>query len=237
VLLAAVVASALTARLGVWQLSRAAQKVALQTLLDGRATLPPLGMGELATTPEQAAAQHYRRVRLTGHWVPARTVFLDNRQMNDAPGFFVVTPLMLTGSADAVLVQRGWAPRDQLDRTAVPKVPSPGGEVEVEGVVAPSPGRLYEFSTLASGPIRQNLPIASFAAETGLALRPFTVLQSDSSSTRGDGLRRQWARPAIDVQMHYGYAFQWFALSALVAGLYVWYQLIRPRRQARREQG
>jgi surfeit locus 1 family protein len=31
------------------------------------------------------------------------------------------------------------------------------------------------------------------------------------------------------VGKHHGYAFQWFALSALIAGLYVWFQLLRPR--------
>jgi len=40
---------------------------------------------------------------------------------------------------------------------------------------------------------------------------------------------REWPRPAVDVQKHYGYAFQWFALCALMAGLYVWFQLVRPR--------
>ena len=42
--------------------------------------------------------------------------------------------------------------------------------------------------------------------------------------------RCQWPEPAADVQKHYGYAFQWFALCALILGLYVWFQLIRPRR-------
>ena len=49
-----------------------------------------------------------------------------------------------------------------------------------------------------------------------------------------DGLLRQWPRPALDVHKHYGYAFQWFALCALMTGLYVWFQLVLPRRQARR---
>ena len=39
-----------------------------------------------------------------------------------------------------------------------------------------------------------------------------------------------WPAPAVNVQKHYGYAFQWFAMSALVVGLYVWFQLIRPQR-------
>ncbi|MBC8056770.1 MAG: SURF1 family protein, partial [Rhizobiales bacterium] len=64
-------------------------------------------------------------------------------------------------------------------------------------------------------------------------LAPLSVLQADSPSTAGDGLLRDWPHPAVDVQKHYGYAFQWFALGALMAGLYVWFQLVRPRLRAR----
>ncbi|MES1163417.1 MAG: SURF1 family protein, partial [Rhizobacter sp.] len=60
-------------------------------------------------------------------------------------------------------------------------------------------------------------------------LAPLSVQASDSPATAGDGLLREWPRPAVDVQKHYGYAFQWFALCALMAGLYVWFQLVRPR--------
>ena len=35
----------------------------------------------------------------------------------------------------------------------------------------------------------------------------------------------------MDVGKHHGYAFQWFALSALVIVLYVWFQHIRPARR------
>ena len=232
VLLATLVTVALTARLGVWQLSRAAQKLALQAQLDSRSKLAELDATELARTPQSAAEQHYRRVRLRGRWVAERTVFLDNRQMKGVPGFFVMTPLALDDGG-VVLVQRGWAPRNFGDRAALPRVPTPAGEIDLRGLVAPSPARLYEFAAAASGSIRQNLDLAQFSAETALRLLPLTVWQLDSASSRGDGLARSWALPALDVDKHYGYAFQWFAMSMLAAGLYVWYQVIRPRRQHR----
>jgi surfeit locus 1 family protein len=47
----------------------------------------------------------------------------------------------------------------------------------------------------------------------------------------GDGLVRDWPAPAADVHKHYGYAFQWFSLSALTLILYVWFQVLRPRRR------
>jgi surfeit locus 1 family protein len=31
------------------------------------------------------------------------------------------------------------------------------------------------------------------------------------------------------VHKNLGYAVQWFALAALMTGLYVWFQLVRPR--------
>ncbi|MBC7954532.1 MAG: SURF1 family protein [Cytophagales bacterium] len=231
VLVATLLSMAVTARLGVWQLSRAAQKEALQSALDARSSLPELGMTALPADAAAAEGQHYRPVRLQGEWKQGATVFLENRQMNGHPGFFALTPLLL-GPNDAVLVQRGWSPRNMQDRTHVPSVPTPSGRVEVLGQIALAPGRLFDFAgTAASGVIRQNLALADFSRELGVSLRPWTVLQVDATPTVADGLLRQWPRPAADVHKHYGYAFQWFALCALLAGLYVWFQLLRPRRQ------
>ena len=229
VLLATVLGVAVAARLGLWQLDRAAQKQALQTAQDARSGLPALSAANLARTPEQAATQHHRAVRLQGHWLPERTVFLDNRQMKGRPGFFVVTPLQLVDEKDAVLVQRGWAPRSMLERTSLPAVPFAAGAVEVLGSIAPPPSRLYDFAGNETGLIRQNLDVAAFAHEASLSLRPLSILQSDSAGTAGDGLLRQWPQPAVDVHKHFGYAFQWFALGALMTGLYVWFHLVRPR--------
>ena len=219
----------LTANLGAWQLRRAAQKVALQDAIESRAQLPALTDAELARTPEQAEPQHYRPVHLRGRWVADRTVYLENRQMHARVGFYVVTPLQLADRPEAVLVQRGWVPRDLRDRTLLPAVATPSGDVVVQGFIAPPPARLYELGAAATGPIRQNLDLDAFKVESGLGLAPLSVQQSDSAGTAGDGLLREWPRSAVDVQKHYGYAFQWFALGALMAGLYVWFQLVRPR--------
>jgi len=59
------------------------------------------------------------------------------------------------------------------------------------------------------------------------------VQQADGAAADADGLLRHWPAPAFDVHKHYGYAFQWFALAALITGLYVWFQLVRPRLRRR----
>ena len=228
VLLATFGCVALAARLGVWQLDRADQKIALQTGLEARSREPALDAASLARSPAAVEEQHHRRVILRGRWLADRTVFLDNRQLDGKVGFFVVTPLALAPGPGVVLVQRGWAPRHFTSRTELPALATPEGPVSVDGVVAPAPSRLFEFAEAASGPIRQNLDIASFARETGLDLLPLAVLQLDTPGSPGDGLVRRWPAPAADVQKHYGYAFQWFALAAGIAILYVWHRFIRP---------
>jgi surfeit locus 1 family protein len=227
VTLAALAMALLTARLGLWQLSRAAQKTELQAALDAQARRPPLrGSSALPTDASQAAALHHRRVELQGRWLGAHTVYLDNRQMQGRPGFFVVTPLLLDDGR-ARLVQR-----DVEQRTRIELPPPPAGEVAVAGRIAPPPARLLEFEGPQLGRIRQNLDIDAFARETGLSLLPVSVLQMPPV-VPADTLLREWPAPATGVDRHHGYAFQWFGLSALVLILYVWFQFIQPRRRPR----
>jgi len=239
VLAAAVLGAALTARLGVWQLDRASQKVALQAQITERAQRPALPAADIARDPQQAEAQSQRVTAVTGRWLPAATVFLDNRTMDGRTGFFVVTPLLLP-SGEALLVQRGWVPRDLRDRTLLPTVPTDTGEVHLQGRLAPWPSPLMALGEATGGTIRQNLDRDAYAHEFKLQLLPATLQltaapqatapsSSSPPSPVDDGLLRHWWVPTADVQKHYGYAVQWFALSALIAGLYVWFQLLRPR--------
>jgi len=102
--------------------------------------------------------------------------------------------------------------------------------VRIEGRIALGVARLYEFEPAASGLIRQNLDVSDYAREIGLPLRPLAVVQLAGDS---DGLLRQEMPPVADVSKNQGYAAQWFALSALITGLYVWFRLLRPRRRPR----
>jgi surfeit locus 1 family protein len=224
---ATVVTMAVTASLGRWQLDRAAQKEALQAQVDQRSALPALDERELLATEDLGAAFH-RPVRLRGHWLADASVFLDNRQMNGHVGFFLVTPLRLAGSERAVLVQRGWVPRDFTDRSRVPAVDAPAGDVVVEGHLAPPPAKLYELGESAPGPIRQNIEIETLSSQLDLTLLHASVLQSGADS---GGLLRDWPRLNAGVDRHYGYAVQWFSLCALAGLLYLWFQFISPRRK------
>jgi len=225
---AALAGVCITLALGFWQLGRAHQKEALTAAIESRRRQPPLPPEALGR-PDAASLVH-SPIRLRGEWVTDRTVYLDNRQMAGKVGFYVVTPLRLQGSDTGVLVQRGWAPRDFIDRARLPRVETPAGTVEVLGRIAPPPAKLYELGGAAAGPIRQNLDLPAFAAETGLKLLPLSVQETSAAS---QGLLRDWPGAGSGPEKNYGYAVQWWALSALIAILYAWFQFIQPRRRAR----
>lgn len=216
----------LTASLGFWQLGRAAQKQALQDGIATQAVLPALGNRALLDSVTPADSVH-RSVRLSGRWVPGATVLLDNRTMNGRTGFIVLGALRLTGSESAVLVQRGWVPRDFQDRSRVPTLPLPDGEVWVQGRLAPPPSQLFELGAGMPGPIRQNAGLSELAAEWGVSLLGgVSVLQAGADDA---GLLRDWPRFVGDAHKHLAYAAQWFAMSAIAAGLYLWFQILLPR--------
>ena len=229
----ALAAMALTASLGRWQLSRAAEKEALQAAIAERQRLPALDGASLAQalSDDQARELLHRAITLRGQWLADRTVFLDNRPMARQTGFYVLTPLRLTGSDRVVLVQRGWAPRHQVDRSLLPPVQTPTGAVQVSGRIAAHPPRVYRLGQEQGGAIRQNLDLDAWRAETGLPLAPVLVVQTGDAS---DGVQRDWPEAASGVEKHYGYAFQWFGLCTLIGLLLLWFQVVRPFYRSRR---
>lgn len=220
---ATALACALTVSLGFWQLSRAAQKTALSQAMSAQAGATELSADTLVAAKDTTALLH-QPARLSGEWLADHTVFLDNRQMRDRVGFYVVTPLKLHSGA-VVLVYRGWVARNFLDRAALPVVVTPAGAVAVQGRIAPQPGKLYEPGTPSRTTIRQNLDIALFAEETRLPLLNVVLMQGGNQD---EGLLREWPVINLGVDKHYGYAAQWFGIAALIVALYAWFQWIQP---------
>jgi cytochrome oxidase assembly protein ShyY1 len=216
-------------RLGFWQLSRAHQKEVLEKrrlYLDQIAPVPIKSL-PISLSPEEIASRH---VRAQGHWLPAWTVYLDNRPHHSVPGFHVVMPLALN-EGGYVLVNRGWLPRNPEHRLQISIYGTPTGEVDIEGRVFPHLSRLFEFKhaiinrtaskhASEANDIRQNLDIAKYRSETGLPLRNFIIEQTNDTH---DGLQRDWPLPAQNIARHYGYAVQWFGMSIALGVLGIYY--------------
>ena len=223
-------------RLGFWQLSRAEKKTALQQAMERQAQLPPLTLAQLESDPS-AWVQTHRRVQLQGEWLNDQTVFLDNRAHHGRVGFWLMTPLRVQ-AGQVVWVQRGWVERDALDPRKLPQLAPPVHGSPVHGRIAPPLSQIFELGSAQQSapgsnpsPIRANLDPAqmqSLVQDNVLAL----VVQT---GPEGDGLRRDWFQVGVSADKNRAYAFQWFALSALLAFLYLWFQWIKDYRYGRQQ--
>lgn len=222
--------------LGNWQQHRAAYKVALQEKLLAAQSAPPLTLH--AGTYDQAALE-FRHVRMTGSFLPEWAVYLDNRPYQGRAGFYQLMPFRLAGSPLTVLVERGWFPRNDIERTRLPSIPTPAGTVTLDGIARGSAGRVLQLGSapaLTRGAIVQNVNIADFVTASGMFMLPLIVEQTRPTGPGdGDGrpaLQRDWPAPSLGVDMHRGYAFQWYALAATAFLFFVFSGLRRGKNSA-----
>jgi surfeit locus 1 family protein len=221
--LATLVFLVLTVSLGNWQGQRAASKRALQARYDAALLEEPVHAG---STLLDRDATLYRKLELEGVFDDARTILIDNRVLNGAAGYHVLTPLRVDGSPFAILVNRGWIAVGR-SRERVPAPPTPVGRVRLEGVAADPRSRFVELGNAApQGRVWQNLDFARYAEASGLRLQP-VVLQQTSDAA--DGLRRDWPRPDTGVDTHVSYAFQWYSLAMTLTVLWLVMNVRRDR--------
>jgi len=235
-MLAGVALIALTCALGRWQLARAHERIERQAQIEALQNAPAQ---RITAQPVAADAVLYRPVLLRGTFDVAHTVLLENRPHTtngiSRPGFEVLIPLVLEGAGGrAVLVNRGWLPRDPVERTRIAPYTTPNGEVQVEGTAVLHASRVYSFGRKdgadeAGQRLRQNIDLDAFSREIGMPLQPFVVEQHSDVE---DGLARDWPRADSGADRNYGYAFQWFAMATAVLVLMVVYSVRRYRRLA-----
>jgi surfeit locus 1 family protein len=216
--LATVLVVALGISLGNWQERRADQKIALQAKLVERGAAAPVVIG---AQPIDAAQVEYRQVSVAGEFVPDWPLFLDNRPQDGKVGFYLLMPFKVAGSSMHVLVARGWLPRYTGEHDRLPEFTTPTGTLIVTGIAKTSMGKVMQLgdpAALKPKAILQNVTPAQFGEASKLAVQPFFIEQT-VPATPDDKLARNWPAPALGVEKHQGYAFQWYAL-ALMAFLF-----------------
>lgn len=220
---AAAIGIATAISLGNWQTRRGDARLAFQAQADAAERVAPVDIAPSRSSIESAAAALPRKVRLSGVFDPAGTVYLDNRTLNGVAGFYVITPLVIGEGLPAVLIDRGWKVRDMQDRARVAAAMPPTDRVNVEGLAVARPSALLELGgkpELRVPGIWQNLDYTAYEQSTGRSVARFVIQQSGNGV---DGLLREWPRPASGVEKNLGYAFQWYSLAVLIAALAVFF--------------
>jgi cytochrome oxidase assembly protein ShyY1 len=211
--------------LGRWQLRRADYKIHLATEIAEKGNAPILSANERDWTFESAG---YRKMQAIGYWDVQQGVWLENRThpLGKDPktgintGFNLLMPLKLEGPRNQLLwVNRGWVPRDFNQINHVPSIKTPTEKVIIEGIVFPDSGKTLQLSkeveNLASDglTIKENLDLHIKPDVPNSPYLPFVLKQVSASM---DGELDTTIQPYHSgVSTHYGYAFQWFALSVM----------------------
>ena len=213
--LLALAACAATLSLGNWQSRRAEEKRGLADRFEQASRVAPLAVPALPAVPGALAFKH---LSAKGEFVPRYTVFLENKVYRGRVGYFVVTPLRLSGSTLHVLVNRGWIAAGAR-RENIPEVNTPEGEVVVEGYgLEHAPRVLSAGGGLPQGRVWQGLAFGDFTQWSGLALQPVFLEQRSSAA---DGLVRDWPAPDFGIEKHTSYSIQWYLIAALSVALFL----------------
>lgn len=214
-LVVALVGTSAFVALGDWQLRRADERRAIAAAYQAALGAPAVALPAGAI---EASAYALRRVVVRGTFVPAQTIYLDNRIRHGRVGYEVVTPLRLSSSRLHVAVLRGWIAGSGR-RSDLPRVATPAGEQRVEGVaLAAIPQRFELEGAQPQGPVWQNLTLERLRAATGLALQPILLEQRSDS---GDGLVREWPQRGAGAEKNENYALQWYSLAVLCVILWL----------------
>ena len=217
--LVAVALAALFVRLGFWQLSRRAERAAVNETRAERADAPELDW-TAGHVPRDTTGVVWRRVSVRGRYDREREIVLRGRTFEGRPGVEVLTPLDV-GDA-AVLVIRGWLPASDALRadlsTAWPAGWADTTTVRVSGVaVPPATGRAGQPLTVESGG-REHLALAGADVELIAERLPYPVLpyviRLDPGS-EGAAALRQPAEAEPGMGNHLSYAIQWFAFAVI----------------------
>jgi surfeit locus 1 family protein len=208
--LAGILMCVICVRLGFWQVHRAEYKESIQAQRDAS------GVPFAVKSAKAIDQWQWRRVRLSGTWLPDQTVFLDNRVRESQTGYHVLTPLRLVDGGGVVVVNRGWVAAG-LHRDILPSIPTPAGLVELTGLLLSPDLKGFRLDNgKEAGPIWQRADPAHFASRLGVPVAPLILFQESDSK---DGLQRDWPRPDLGVSMHKAYALQWFVFAATALGL------------------
>jgi surfeit locus 1 family protein len=209
---------ALFMKLGLWQLSRAAEKRELEAqYTSGQQTVIEL------TAQNAGTLRRYQKVCATGRYDPQHQFLLDNMpSAMGQPGYRVVTAFELRGGT-WVLVDRGWrAPGPtRADLPAISVGDEPRrlcGQLDV----LPRPGVRLGTADPTQGlwPRVVSFPEhADLERSLGRNVQPGLVLLDPQQP---DGYERLWqVRFDLGPQRHIGYAVQWFAFAAAAFVIYI----------------
>lgn len=226
-------------RLGFWQLDRLEQRRVFNARVIQQVEQEPLKITR-ETLLLDMSGMEYRKVIVRGRYDFTQEIALRNQVWNDQIGVRLLTPLIITGTDRAVIVDRGWIPQDAYLSGDWSEYAEPG-EVTVEGVVRVAQLQA-DFGKIAdpipaSGErlVSWNLAnIPQIAEQMPYPVISVYVQQSpDGNWTKPP--YRSILTPELSEGSHMSYAIQWFTFASILAVGYPVF--VRNEKRNRKQEG
>lgn len=230
---------ALCIRLGIWQLDRLEKRQAFNARVQAQLDAPALDLTGSALELDLYAME-YRQARAVGRYDFENQIALRNQYYGNEWGAHLVTPLIIEGTGQAILVDRGWIPASEYESGNWSQFDEPG-LVEVAGVLRRPQTRAEIGNRSDPTPVPGGDPLRSWyfinaeqiSRQISYPLLTTAYLQQ-APQTGWTGLPYRTA-PELELSEgpHMGYALQWFTFAALLGVGYPFYV----RKQQKREPG
>ena len=204
--------------MGVWQLSRAAEK---EQRLQEYGQRNQAGIVNVDANNVFDTVSGYRQVRISGQYDSEHAFLLDNQVHNGVVGYHVFSPLRL-GDNRLILVNRGWIPQG-VSRDVLPVFSTPETEVTILGVLSPAPGHGMLLgddiqSNVIWPRVVQAVILPRLRLELNFELAPQILLLDPAEA---DGFMREWKIVQFGPEKNLGYAFQWFMMAVAVLIIFI----------------
>jgi surfeit locus 1 family protein len=200
--------AALFVSLGLWQLDRRTQRRARNAIIAKRVRAAPVTLNRLGG---DTSATHYRRLRVSGHPDFDRDIALTLRGNMGSPGVDILTPVRISGSDSAILVNRGWiyspdGMTADLSKWREPDTTFFGYVEEFESGTGRDSIRLNGIRRMDYAAIARVLPYP---------IRQFYVVATTDSAPKNTTGVVRLKPPVLDDGPHLSYAFQWFSFATI----------------------
>ena len=199
--------------LGIWQIERAANKEGLLQDFNSEQESPP--------TRLTSQSPNWSRVFVDGVFDSSRQILIDNQIHNGKVGYKIFTPFRFDENK-IVLVDRGWIGQGQ-SRSDLPQLNILEKKSRIIATVtSPKQGVLAgsELLTNEWPRVSQSKAVEVIASAFNEPILDIVLVLDPGSSQITEFIQ---IKPfAITPVKHYGYAMQWFTMSIVLLGMFLY---------------
>ncbi len=207
------------AALGVWQIDRGLEKRANRAAFANRSSFAQFRHG--------TEVRPYQAIEANGRFDTGRQFLIDNIILNARYGYYVLTAFEIGEDEPLLIVNRGWIEKPGLapDMAAIARrIAVAESPLTVRGRVSSLPrpgGRMGDaIRSRDTWPQVAVFPTPGDLAQSlGRDVEAIVLLMDPGEE---HGFLRHWVPEQMGPGKHFGYALQWFAMGAALAGLLIW---------------